>query len=286
MESQETNKAPIWEHKVFMLLTVLLLLSSIAFLIYKSSTTGLLLDIDLKGGTQVSFDYSGTVSEQEIENLLSDYDADVRIARGISGTTVLITVGSTIDADNILDTLRDNDYAIADFSVQSIGPVLGSSFFRQAQIAMLAAFIFMAVTVFIVFRKPLPSFYVVLAGFADIVEALAISQFIGIELSLATFAALLLLIGYSVDTDVLLTTRVLKGDGTTRERIRGAMKTGVTMTGTAIVALLALFLIGGSNIIAQIASVLLIGLVFDMPNTWFLNAGLLRWYVERKSKTV
>jgi preprotein translocase subunit SecF len=126
--------------------------------------------------------------------------------------------------------------------------------------------------------------YVILSAFADIVEAFAVSQILGIKLSLATFTALLLLIGYSVDTDILLTTRVLKTEGDTSEKIKRAMKTGMTMLATTGAALVALFAMGASPVIVQITSVLLIGLLFDVLNTWITNAGLLRWYVERKEK--
>ena len=125
-----------------------------------------------------------------------------------------------------------------------------------------------------------------LSAFADITEALAFSQLLGIRLSLATFAALLLLVGYSVDTDILLTARVLKGEGKLKELISRARKTGLTMTGTTCAALLALFAISGSAVITQIASVLLIGMLFDVLNTWITNAGLLTRYVERKRSAV
>jgi preprotein translocase subunit SecF len=145
---------------------------------------------------------------------------------------------------------------------------------------------FMSIAVFIVFRIPTPSFYVILSAFADIVEAFAVSQLIGIKLSLATFTALLLLIGYSVDTDILLTTRVLKSEGEIGAKTRGAMKTGMTMLAATGAALIALFVMHASSTITQIASVLLIGLVFDVINTWITNAGLLRWYIERKNRVV
>jgi preprotein translocase subunit SecF len=60
----------------------------------------------------------------------------------------------------------------------------------------------------------------------------------------------------------------------------------MTMLATTGVALLSLFIMNASSDMTQIASVLLIGLVFDVLNTWITNAGLLRWYIERKNKAV
>lgn len=269
-------------YKIQTVIVLLFLVVALAYIFYILSTTGLKLDIDLKGGTQISFESSSALSDKTLENILKDYNPDVRITSGLAGYTALIDVDSSYNSSKIIDTLKSNGYS-ADFSVSTISPSLGASFFQQAQFVLLFAFIFMAITVFIIFRVSMPPVYVVLCGFTDIVETLAVSQFVGIKLSLATFAALLLLIGYSVDTDILLTTRVLRtNEGELKSKIRGAMKTGITMIGATAVALMALFVISASTVITQIASVLLIGLVLDVFNTWITNANLLRWYVERK----
>ena len=271
-------------YKTQIIFPVLFLVASIIYLVYLISTTGLNLDIDLKGGTQISFESSSELNEQNLENILKDFEADVRIARGLTTYTALIDVDSSIDSNQVISTLNNSGYS-AEFSVSSITPSLGESFLQQAQLVLAFAFLFMAITVFIIFRVGFPSLYVVLAGFADIVETLAVSQLLGIKLSLATFAALLLLIGYYVDTDILLTSRVLRtAEGELKSKIRGAMKTGLTMIGATSAALLALFVISISTVITQIASVLLIGLVIDVINTWITNSNLLRWYVEKKQK--
>jgi preprotein translocase subunit SecF len=94
-----------------------------------------------------------------------------------------------------------------------------------------------------------------------------------------------MLIGYSVDTDVLLTTRMIKRkEGTLNERIVGAMKTGMTMTLTSLFAFLfALFVVKSfSQELTQIFTVLVIGLGFDLLNTWITNVSILKWYSEAK----
>ncbi len=260
------------------IIPIIILMVSLAYLFLVE----LNLDVDLKGGSQISISTSQGVDRSNLEDILKEYDADVRIASGVSGYSILIKFDSSIDPEDILDKLNEGGYDFQDYSIQTIAPAVGGAFFEQATLALLAAFIFMAITVFIIFRSILPSSYVVLTGFADIVETLVLSQILGIELSLATFSALLLLLGYSVDTDILLTTRVLKTkEGELKSKIRGAMKTGLTMIGATGVALLALLIISTSPIIIQIASILLIGLMFDVINTWLLNAPLLGWFIGR-----
>jgi preprotein translocase subunit SecF len=116
---------------------------------------------------------------------------------------------------------------------------------------------------------------------------LVVIDLMGMKLSSAGIIAFLMLIGYSVDTDILLTNRVLKSTtGSINHRIFGAFKTGITMTITAILAVLAaLFLISSfSNTMAQIFTILAIGLCFDIYNTWITNACIIKWYATKKNE--
>ena len=125
--------------------------------------------------------------------------------------------------------------------------------------------------------------YVVLAVFSTTLETLAIISLMDVKLATAGIAALLMLIGYSVDTDILLTTRALqRREGMLMDRVYGAMKTGVTMTLTALVTTLIAYILSDSDVIRQIMLILTIGLLFDFVNTWVQNVGILRWYLEKK----
>ena len=97
-------------------------------------------------------------------------------------------------------------------------------------------------------------------------------------------AAFLMLLGYSVDTDVLLTTKVLKRrkeGGTVSDRTVSAFKTGIIMTITSTTAAIIGLTFAESDIVKQIMLIITIGLIFDMIYTWMQNAGILRYYVEK-----
>ncbi len=154
-------------------------------------------------------------------------------------------------------------------------------------------FLGMAIDVFIIFRTFIPSAAVVLSAFCDIMIAAAFMNVAGIELSLGTVAALLMLIGYSVDSDILLTTRVLKRRGEVEENITNAMGTGITMTTTTLAALIVMYLVttysylfipsfSQINLLSDISIVLIFGLLADIINTWLTNVSILRWYVKRE----
>jgi len=137
----------------------------------------------------------------------------------------------------------------------------------------------------IFFKKNMPSFAVIISAFADIFMTLILIDILGVKMSTAGIIAFLMLIGYSVDTDILLTSRVLKRDeGSLNKRMFGAFKTGITMSLTSLVAVvLALIVVSSfSKTLTQIFTVLSIGLSFDIFNTWITNASLIKWYVLKK----
>jgi preprotein translocase subunit SecF len=145
----------------------------------------------------------------------------------------------------------------------------------------------MGIVVFIIFRSFIPSLTVILCVFVDILFTLVSVNLLNMKLSAAGIVAFLMLIGYSVDTDILLTTRILKRtEGTLNNRIFEAFKTGITMTSTSIIAVFVAFLITKSisNSLSQIFTVMTLGLCFDIFNTWLTNVSILKWYVKNKEK--
>jgi preprotein translocase subunit SecF len=165
------------------------------------------------------------------------------------------------------------------------GFFLGNFFLKiNPIISGLILILFLVYLMNIYIRKSIPAFAVILSAFADIVMTLAIVNFIGMKISTAGIVAFLMLIGYSVDTDILLTTRLLKRKEGVNASLLGALKTGVTMTVTSIVAivtaLIAVYSFG--SVLNQIFTIILIGLTLDLFNTWMANASIIKWYVEKK----
>ncbi len=174
------------------------------------------------------------------------------------------------------------------------GIFLGKMFFSfplSVSVSILLAFI--AVIVFIYIKYSTPSFAVMFCAFADITMTLAVVDFLGMKIAAAGIVAFLMLIGYSVDTDILLTSRLidnktgLKRHGiSTNHEIFGAFKTGITMTLTAIAAVLVAWMIVRpyGTVLNQMFEILMIGLSFDIINTWITNTSLIKWFIERKSE--
>ncbi len=233
-------------------------------------------DIELSGGKQILIQISNADVKQ-ISSLLPE--ASVRITE----KTLLIEIPYEIDEKDVISKLRgigiNNDY-----DVRTIGASLGSVFFEQAKISIILAFILMSITIFALFRSAVPSFIVILAAATDIISTIAIIDYLGVKLSFAVIGALLTIIGYSVDTDILLTNELLHHKDNKKGAIFSAAKTGIIMSLTALAALSSMFFLSGSPILEQIAFVLIIGIIIDIPATWLTNAGILRYWLEKKEK--
>ncbi|MBL7206029.1 MAG: protein translocase subunit SecF [Candidatus Aenigmarchaeota archaeon] len=274
------------DYKLLLIVPLLLLFGSIAILVNGYVQTGEWFErsIELRGGTLITVNTDEQQDINSIEKQLSEEFGAVIVKglRGIGGYGIQIEVGSDADSSRILEILSEY-MDTSKSSIESIEPALGETFWNQAQLGIILAFIFMGIIVFAIFRSFVPSFAVILAAVSDILVTLTLMQVFKIELTLAGLASLLMLIGYSIDTDIMLTTRLLKRAGNLKENINSAFKTGITMTGTTLGALAVIYIVPTSPVITEIASILLIGLVIDVIMTWLQNSVLLRWYVERRN---
>ncbi|NLU04903.1 MAG: protein translocase subunit SecF [Methanothermobacter sp.] len=248
---------------------------------------GLNESVDLKGGALAELTLEKSVTQAELESLLREKlgTGDIKVL-SIRGERATVQFGTDMDVVKVSEAVRGTATIN---SYKAVGPVLSKQAMNQIYWAIGFAFLFMSVTVFIIFRDPVPSLAVILAAASDIIIAVGGMSLFGIPLSLASVGAILMLIGYSVDTDILLTTRVLKRrKGTINERALGAMKTGVTMSIAAIASMAALYLVTvfvmpEARVLSDIAAVLIIGLLADILTTWLMNLGILRWYLEVRS---
>ena len=174
-------------------------------------------------------------------------------------------------------------------NIRSVGATLGKTFREQAITAIFFSFILMSLVVFFAFREIIPSIAVLQAAVNDTFIALGCMSIFGIPFDSASLGALLMIIGYSVDTDILLTTRVLRRKGReVDESIDGGVKTGLMMDATTIGVMCVTFIVTTFFIqistLRTISAVLLFGLVGDIFTTFLTNAGLLKWLAERKRK--
>lgn len=247
------------------------------------------LGTDFTGGTEITYAVGGQFSPQEVEaSFANNGRPGADATRQTTGNTTRLLVElppPQLEREEARQVLTDAGLQAEVESFRSINASVSEEFFTQAGIAFALAFSIMSVVIFVAFRDAIPSLAVVFAATADIVFALAGMALFGIPLTLGTLAALLMLIGYSVDTDIVLSTRVLKRErGSLKSRIWSSIKTGTTMSSGGIAGFLLLYLVSlalvGPSELSNIAAVMVIGLTADMPITWLGNAIVLKKYVN------
>lgn len=272
-------------HKILIAIPIILALLSLVLIGFHGLEQG----VDLKGGSQAELQLLGSVTPSELEDTLDAKLNTNNIKVTNNGNNkVTVELENNINSSTFTSAINGKAKVI---SYNEIGPVLSEEAMGQIYVAMIFAFLFMAITVFVVFREPVPSVAIILAALCDILIALGGMSIFKIPLSIASVGALLMLIGYSVDTDILLTTRLLKRrEGTVEERAKNAMYTGLTMSFAAIAAMGILFvvtkiLMPEATTLSNISAVLVIGLIGDILSTWLMNLGILKTYIDwRQSK--
>jgi preprotein translocase subunit SecF len=278
-------------YKLLLLIPAILFILSFIYLgfFYSQNNDFIYKDFSLTGGTSVTI-YSNIDSQEIQENLeenLEDlntrniYDLITR-----NQEAVIVETSSDLDyTKQILEEYFGYSLTEENSSFEFTGSSLSQNFYNQLLIAILIAFLFMALVVFILFRTFIPSVAVIVSAFADILMTLVLVDILGIRMSTAGIVAFLMLIGYSVDTDILLTNRLLKRhEDTLNKRLFGAFKTGITMTLTSLLAVLTALIVVSSFslVLTQIFTILVMGLGFDILNTWITNVSILKWYAKYK----
>lgn len=281
------------KYKLLMIIPLIITLLAIGVISYNVIYHGepIKRDVTLKGGVTITISGYSNISSESIQSFLTSKfpgkDIGVLTISDAGIIKARVVESSDFNEQNAHELILALSEKLPElnkdkYTVETIGASLGNSFFKETGIALLVAFLFMAVVVFLYFRVTVPCLAVIFSAFSDIVCTAAVTVLLGISVGTAGIAAFLMLVGYSVDTDILLTNRVLKKKkGTVLDATFSAMRTGITMSVAALAAVVASFFLTHSLVLKQIMLILMIGLLFDILNTWLTNAGILRLYYEK-----
>ncbi|MEK6917102.1 MAG: hypothetical protein AABW92_05145 [Nanoarchaeota archaeon] len=274
--------------KLFLIPLILFLISgAILFNTYNKTGEAIRRDVSLKGGISVTINL-GYDDMPGLEKFLFDKFPDSSIHLRTIGSTNnvagIIIEASDIDEDALIDAIKEKiTLTKNNYSVETMGSSLGDSFFKQMFVAVLLAFVSMGVVFQIYFKNIYATLAALFSAFMDIFITLGIMDILGVRLTAGGIAAYLMLIGYSIDTSILISTKLLK-DRTDEisKAIFGAMKTGFTMSAAGIAATGVSFLLTNNTTLKQIMLILIVGLIIDLLTTWIGNVAFLRYYLEKK----
>lgn len=254
------------------ILSAILLTVSIGSL----ATLKLNVGIDFTGGTIIEVGYEQAVELQPLRELLQDNGYDDTIVQHFgSASEVLIRLVPDPEKDKaevsseIIRLLRANsDGRVEDRRVEFVGPQVGEELTEDGGLAVLYALI--AILVYVAFRFEYRfSLGAVAALIHDVLITLGIFSLFRLDFDLSVLAALLAVIGYSLNDTIVVFDRVRENfrklrKKTTIETVNYSVNQTISRTlmtsFTTLLVLLSLFFLGG-EVIHAFALALIIGVV-------------------------
>jgi preprotein translocase subunit SecF len=265
-----------------LILSGILLLVSIGALLFQQLNLGL----DFTGGTLVEARYATAPALDGIRQTLEQSGfQDVSVQTFGASTEVLIRLQQAFDADvgnSIITLLRDSGANVDLVRAEFVGAQVGDQLRDQSGLGMLMAL--GVVMLYVAFRFQYKfAIGALLALLHDVIIVIGVFALFGLEFDLTVLAAILAVIGYSLNDTIVVYDRVRETIRTSQitdmsqiinESINATLSRTLATSGTTLLVLLALLILGG-DMIENFAIALLIGIVVGTFSSVYISSALL-----------
>mgnify|MGYP001162475420 CR=1 FL=1 len=278
----------------FNILSSVLVIISLLFLFFK----GLNFGIDFKGGTLIEL--RSADSKINVSSLRDNFNqmdlGDVSVKKFGNETDYLIKFENKDNKKNIIEEIKKrldqsfgNDF---DFRrVENVGPKVSAELLRSGIIAISLALALMLIYIWIRFEWQF-SLGAILALFHDVIVTLGLFSFLNLEINLSIIAAVLTIVGYSMNDTVVIFDRVrenlrkysdIKIYELTNISINETLSRTLITSITTLLALLAIFFFGG-EILKGFSLAMIFGVIFGTYSSIYIaNTVLVRLNVSQKT---
>ena len=277
----------------FNILSASLIIISLLLLIFK----GLNFGIDFKGGTLIELRSTDTkINVSSLRDNLSQMDlGDVSVKNFGNDTDYLIKFENNEDK-NIIEQIKINlDKSFGNnFNfrrVENVGPKVSDELLKSGVIAISVALVLMLVYIWIRFEWQF-SLGAIVALFHDVIVTLGLFSLLGLEINLSIIAAVLTIVGYSMNDTVVIFDRVrenlrkysdIKIYELTNISINETLSRTLITSITTLLALLSIFFFGG-EILKGFSLAMIFGVIFGTYSSIYIaNTILVRLNVSQKT---
>ena len=258
---------------------------------------GLNLGIDFNGGTLMEFSFENEVTTDQVRNLLEEINIaeDSKIQRSDSaGTHGIIIRAKTLESEQIVavEEAVKNEFQTAEMlRTEMVGPTIGQELRINALLAMLAASI--AIVAYISFRFEFRFAVVsIITLMHDVLITIGIFAIIGREVNTPFVAALLTIVGYSINDTIVIFDRIrenmklmhrvpfIKQANTA---VVDTLPRSINTSITTLITILAIYFFGGASIQTFMLA-LFIGMFAGTYSSIFVASPLLVTWQKKISK--
>ena len=270
------------------ILSFVIFVISILFILFKGLNYG----IDFKGGTLIELRTSNTISISEIRSSLNSMNlGDVNVKEFGKKNDYLIKVEQKTENDNnlisnIKQKLVDNlNTEISFRRVENVGPKVSSELLQSGIIAITLSLAAMLFYIWIRFEWQF-SIGAIIALFHDIIITIGIFSILSLEINLSIIAAVLTIVGYSMNDTVVIYDRIRENlnkynrlnineisDLSINETLSRTIITSIT----TLLALLSIYILGG-EILRGFSFAMILGVVIGTYSSIFVAAPILKFF--------
>ena len=271
-------------YKAFYILSLVLIIISF----FSLFTKGLNLGIDFKGGTVIEMQFNKEFSANKIrQGLLSQNLGDVKVKEFGNNKSFLAVLEKKSGESNFIPSIKSNleknlNENINFRRVEMVGPKISSELTKSGIYAVLIALVLMLFYIWLRFEWQF-SLGAILALCHDVILTLGAFSLIGFEFNLSIIAAVLTIVGYSMNDTVVIYDRIrenLKKDEqsdlkeliniSVNETLPRTLKTSIT----TLLALIAIYFFGG-EILKGFSFALIWGVIVGTYSSIFVASPLI-----------
>jgi len=278
----------------FNIISALLVIISLGLLIFK----GLNFGIDFKGGTLIELRSSDKkINVSSLRDNLNQMDlGDVSVKRFGNDQDYLIKFENKNNTKNIIEEIKSNlDKSFGnnfDFRrVENVGPKVSAELLKSGIIAISVSLALMLIYIWIRFEWQF-SLGAIVALSHDVIITLGLFSLLSLEINLSIIAAVLTIVGYSMNDTVVIFDRVrenlrkysdIKIFELTNISINETLSRTLITSITTLLALFAIFFFGG-EILKGFSLAMIFGVIFGTYSSIYIaNTILVRLNVSQKT---
>ena len=278
----------------FNIISLILVILSLILLTFK----GLNFGIDFKGGTLIELRSSdNNINVSNLRDNLNQMDlGDVSVKKFGNDQDYLIKFENKNDSKNIIEEIRSNlDKSFGnnfDFRrVENVGPKVSAELLKSGVIAISISLALMLIYIWIRFEWQF-SLGAIIALFHDVIITLGLFSLLSLEINLSIIAAILTIVGYSMNDTVVIFDRVrenlrkysdIKIFELTNISINETLSRTLITSITTLLALFSIFFFGG-EILKGFSLAMIFGVIFGTYSSIYIaNTVLVRLNVSQKT---